>query len=251
MVHQSRLRIFEIAGVMGLNCEGNQLTLAMSLPDYMSLSIYEPGKEPLTIVSTNLGDIHDVRMVNGELYVVSTGTNEIVIVDAKGRIKKQWRFDGYSDSWHVNCLDVWNGRLVASAFGKFETYRGYKHNTKGNGIVFDIETKEVLKGSLSAPHTPRHDDNGVYFVCDSSGNSLVRFSNQTEDKLDFPGAFTRGIAITNDSIYLGLSSLRSHKNGGTQSIETAQVTQIDRRLFKPVKSIALEAAEIYDILVLN
>jgi hypothetical protein len=253
LLEKGKAFCFSLPGCSGLWLEGNKLYVSVMSASCMNLLIYEPGKLVQTIISSKLGDIHDVRMIDDQLYVVSTGTNEVAIVDMTGRVRERWPMHGYGDSCHINCLDVWDGRLVATAFGKFTTYRGYKGRTQGSGILYDVKTHETLFDGYSAPHTPRRDENGAVYVCDSRGEG-VSYHNKDEKKMiSFPGTFPRGMEITKDKIYVGLSSLRHRADtkDGDECIPSAQLAVVDRKTFATLKRVSLPQAEIYDVLAVN
>jgi uncharacterized protein (TIGR03032 family) len=207
------------------------------------------------IVNHAYGDVHDVRFQFGQLYVVSTYTNEVVQLDGAGNLVHQWKFPGENDSWHLNCLDLWNGRYVVSCFGRFERSRQYKEDGVGAGIVFDLETQETLWDGLSYPHTPRMDSEGRQYICDSGTNRLLRRdpdgSNQRE--ICFPQAFTRGMAFGRNRIYVGLSSLRVQpvqENPRHKCIPNARIAVLDKETLEIVDEIDLPCLEIYDIVCL-
>lgn len=251
MLDEGKLYCFALSGCTGLWRDGDKLYVSIVAADCMKLRVYEPGKEAKNIVSSKLGDIHDVCISNDQLYVVSTGTNEVAVVDFTGKVSKSWKMQGFGDSCHINCLDVWDGRLVATAFGRFSTYRGYKGKTAGNGIILDVQTQETIFNGYSAPHTPRRDKNGAVLVCDSRAKGInYRYKEETKT-ISFPGSFPRGMAILDDKIYVGLSSLRHPDSPDQSFIASAQVAVVDKETHEVTKKVTLPQAEIYDIMVLR
>ena len=251
MLEGGKLFRFALSGCTGLYRDGDQLYVSIVAADCMKLRVYEPGKQTKTIVSSKLGDIHDVLIMDDQLYVVSTGTNEVAIVNMNGSVDSSWKMQGFGDSCHINCLDVWDGKLVATAFGKFSTYRGYKGKTAGAGIILDVKSQEILSTGFSAPHTPRRDKEGAVFVCDSRAKGISYQYGEERKTITFPGSFPRGLAITDDRIYVGLSSLRHGAHGTDECIDSAQVAMVDKKTFEVLKKVSLPLAEIYDVLVLR
>ncbi len=98
-------------------------------------------------------DIHDVLCHENSIYLVGTKKNEIVKLDRDGSEVKRWVFDGDDDSCHINCLGIWNKRVVFSAFGEFRESRGYKGNTIAAGYIQDLITGKKLVAGLSQPHS--------------------------------------------------------------------------------------------------
>ncbi len=252
MLENGKLFSFALPACTGLWLSDNKLFVSVTSADCMKLKIYEPGQEVKTIVSSKLGDVHDVLLLDEELYVVSTGTNEVVIVDMTGRISKSWKLQGFGDSCHINCLDIWNGRLIATAFGKFTTYRGYKGKTQGSGIVFDVKTQEIISNGYSAPHTPRRDTNGATYICDSRAESVTLDYRDEKKVISFPGSFPRGLALTENTIYVGLSSLRHRADIDYHHvISSAQVAIVDKKTLEVKKRVSLPQTEIYDVLFIR
>jgi hypothetical protein len=183
--------------VRAIYCQ--QTIIHLHLPDQVSI-----------ITNPNYTHVHDVRVQFGQLLLVSTGTNEVVQLDFTGKLLRRWKFPGEGDTRHLNCLDLWNGRYVVSCFGRFEKVRQFKDDGTGAGIVFDLETDETLWDGLTYPHTPRM-HKGRQYVCDSRTNRLLmRECGSSEVReLNFPGAFTRGIAFGAKHMYVGLSAIRN------------------------------------------
>ncbi len=204
------------------------------------------------IANSSYNQVHDVRYQFGQLYVVSTGTNEVVQLDAEGKLAYQWKFPGEQGSWHLNCIDLWNGRYVVSCFGRKEKPSDYAGSWHEQGVVFDLESGDVLWSRLTKPHTPRMDKDGRQYVCDSETNRLL--IRQTDDKIReicFPGAFTRGLAFGNKHIYVGLSAIR-HRGVSEidpNSIPNARIAILDKDSFDQVGLINLPSAEVYDIIL--
>lgn len=191
-------------------------------------------------------DVHYVLWHEGNLIVSNTGCNEILWVTPYGEIVRRWRAPGERDSWHLNDVTVHEGRLLACAFGRYPTYRGYKERQySGDGIVFDVETgKDVLTG-LCGPHHPRFFD-GRWTVCNSLCNEVLQIehgSGTVIRRLNL-GRFTRGVAITDDLLLVGESAARSSYIEG----ETAAVAVISRRDWKVLGRVPIPFREISDIL---
>jgi hypothetical protein len=204
-----------------------------------------------TMTNADLAEVHDVIVFNGAIWAVSTGTNEIVRLNWDGTTAEIIKLPGEPDAWHVNCLDVWNGKLIASCFGKFEKHRGWKDKEKDNGLIFDVSTQADLWKGLTMPHTPRLLDDGTRVVCNSN-EGTVRFlsaSGQHRD-LSYPGYFTRGFATSEQFHYVGLSERRNSDVPPRQG-QTGRIALIERGTLKQLDQIVLPFREIYDILILG
>lgn len=193
----------------------------------------------------DLGDIHDVIALDGYLYVVGTTRNEVVKFDEYGNELFRWRMPGADDSQHLNCLAVWDGRVVYSAFGEFSDHRGYKGKTAEQGFVKDLETGKVLISGLSQPHSViQHGKN--LLLANSDIKELCEFSPEgvlvRSKKL--PG-YTRGVWVKQNVIYVGLSRSR---NTDILSLDTATVVALDCDSLEEIGRIAIPANEIYSII---
>ena len=232
----------------GLRIEGGRLYYAYVDHDHLRIGTVDDRGEHGYIVNTEIGDIHDIRYFNGELLAVSTVTNEICVVAQTGELKDRWRFPGCGDAWHLNCLDSWNGKLVVSAFGKFDWHRQWKKNYKGEGIIVDVKTHEVLWQGLSQPHSPRMLPDGTKCVCDSQAQKLLVDRDGEIKAVTFPDKYPRGLSFGKENLYVGLSQSRRVDMLKAEEAK-AGVSVVDRKTLTPTQFIPLPVVEIYDVLV--
>ncbi len=237
----------------GLWLDEGRLFWSIQHTDHFRCICLEPSGERWQLINTQISDVHDIRMVDGEMYVVSTGTNEIVTLSEEGIITRRWPMEGMADAWHLNCLDVWDQRVVVCCFGKFENHRGYKGKADNKGIVFDLLTGDILWSGLCFPHTPRIDTLGRKIICDSKyGKLQIDHGNGKIQEMKFLGSFTRGLAITPKYIYVGLSSLR-HRTDSYRTKDTilsAAIAVLDFSTLEHLRTVSLPVRQIYDILLL-
>lgn len=194
-------------------------------------------------------DFHDVLHHKGKLYLVSTGTNEVIVFDTNGLEVERYTFPGGNDSWHINCLGIWEDRIVLSAFGEFEEHRGYKRNSKNQGFILDLEANKKLWEGLSQPHTPvQYGDN--YYICNSEEMQVLR-RNRITSKIDCIqlDGYTRGIAFSQHYMYIGLSQSRNNSNAGSSN--QARILALNLQTHEVCGEIHLPFAEIYDIRLLE
>jgi uncharacterized protein (TIGR03032 family) len=231
----------------GLWRQDDRLFRSLQHPDHLEIIEYDQYGTEAILVTTDVCDIHDIRFFEGHLVAVSTSTNEIVALSEDGEIKERWQLPGEGDAWHTNCLDVWNGRLVCSAFAQSKQHREWKGKTEGLGIVFDVKTQEVIWHGLNQPHTPRMDEQGNKYICDSANRRVCidRGDGQIQ-YLELPEGYTRGLAFTDSHLFVGLSQSRNIDLG--QGSQSAAIAVIDRKTLKQVASITLPVIEIYDLL---
>lgn len=186
-------------------------------------------------------DTHDAVWHDGRLVVVSTSTNSLLWLDRGGEVTRTWTAPGNGDAWHLNSLVVDGGRLLACAFGRFAEHRGWAAPgaARGRGTVFDVESGETVVEGLNCPHTPFRLD-GRWAVCDSAENTLVVLEGG-EVLMRVPlGGWTRGAAILDDRVYVGVSARREE-----DPRSRAAVVALDRATLAEVARIPVPAREIY------
>ncbi|MFK7757745.1 MAG: TIGR03032 family protein [Flavobacteriales bacterium] len=176
---------------------------------------------PRITFNTGNVDIHDLNFgENGELYAVNTLFSCIVSIDAEYNFTPYWKpnfINKYvsEDRCHLNGMAMKNGKpKYASAFNEGNTARSWKENITKTGVIFDVETGEVVCRNLGMPHSPRI-FNGELYVLLSATGELVRVnpklgSYEAVVKLD---GFVRGMSLHGEYLFIGLSKLR--KNSST------------------------------------
>jgi hypothetical protein len=223
----------------GVDSTDEMVVRSIQADGHMIVTIYGDTTAKL-VVSDKASNVHDVRILDGKIYAVSTGTNEVLQLNKDGSIAKTWSFGSGKDSWHINGVDMWDGKLVASAFGKFEGDGAYEGKTRGAGMVFEVESQKDVWTGLSGPHTPRSDADGRKYICDSGSNRLMIKQGAGDKVVEFPGAFPRGLAFGRSSVYVGLNFL-SGQSG------SSKIAVLDKQTFEKTAEIQLEIPEIYDI----
>lgn len=235
--------VLERRDCTGLSIDGGRWARAIIGHPSCDLEWREEGGAPQRIrLAAGLDDIHDVMWHGDEMLVVSTSTNEVMRVGADGSIKIIQQFPGVGDAWHLNCLALWDGRVVASAFGEFASNRGYKGATHEAGFVFVLDGGERLWQGLSQPHSPLQVE-GTYYVCDSE-TKRVLWRNADAEGCIFFDAYTRGLAVAGEYLFVGLSSSR---NEGTDGGGNGRVAVLCRQDHRIIGTLPLPFREVYAI----
>jgi len=192
-----------------------------------------------------VGDPHDLLALgDNRVLCVSSRDNAIVSIAPDGTLAPRWRVDAAIDAWHVNCLAMHDGRLYATAFGRFDTFRGW-HPTrgKGAGILFDVDTGETVAGGLSQPHSPRFID-GAWLICNSAEFSVVRVGAHGA-RITIPvGGFSRGMAAVGPYVYVGVSTPRE----SVHTAATGWLSVIDRERWTEIERIPMPCSGMYDVI---
>jgi hypothetical protein len=117
-------------------------------------------------------DIHDVLLKDGKIYLALTYDNEIVCLNSDYQRINAWKLPGENDSAHLNSIAIYQGRLIASLFGRFKKHREYKNGTLGLGAIIDVHTGKTLIDGLSQPHSLTVKDDLLYFCSSEEKNSM-------------------------------------------------------------------------------
>jgi len=233
-------------GVTGLFADEDLLLIAIQ-PD--RLIAFHSGKKPLNLRAQALWDIHDVLSFGGCYYVAATGHNEILKLARDGSVVESWQFPGESDAWHVNCLSVWRGRVVFSAFGDFRNHQGYKGRTKKSGFVQDLLSGERIIIGLSQPHSLCPFGENL-LLANSEEGQIVEFAPNGRKLRTFTtGGYPRGICVTEKKIYAGVSARRDddHRSDASASL----ITLSPNSLTQTAPPTPIPAKEIYNIVRLH
>lgn len=249
LFHDGVIDRVKSGSITGLWVENGILHFAYVSHDHARIGRLNAAGETTFRVNTDVGDIHDIRYFEGKFYAVSTVTNEICVMTEDGLLTERIRFPGSGDAWHLNCLDNWNGKLVVSAFGEFDWHRQWKGSYKEQGIVADVQTREILWKGLSQPHSPKMLPDGTKCICDSQAQKLLVDRDGEVKAVEFKGKYPRGLSYGEQNLYVGLS--QSRKVAMLKAEEAkAGLAVVDRQSLEVKQFIPLPVVEIYDVLVL-
>jgi len=208
------------------------------------IRVYDRGSVDLDGKALSFSDIHDICLYGDTFCFVGTGGNEIVRMTLEGRETDRWTYPGEEDSMHINCLAVWNGRLVFSAFGDFREHRGYKGRTQRAGFVQDLLSGERIIKELSQPHSLTPSGSNL-LLADSENRSIHEYDasgNLLRTKV--LNGYTRGILVSGRTLFVGLSRSR---NVEETELGTATLVALERDSWRESGRIELPANEIYSI----
>jgi acetolactate synthase-1/2/3 large subunit len=192
------------------------------------------------------GDAHDILWDGAHYVIVSSHTNSIFWVTPSGETGRVWRAPGEDDSWHLNCLLHKDGELFVCAFGRFQRHREWNEKRSNQaGLLFNLRTGEDVVTGLEQPHHPRFID-GAWVMCESASRQLVRVDARTGTRqcVQLAG-FTRGIAVTDDYLFVGESARRD----GPQQSQLSNIAVVGRNNWQVLDRIPLPAREIYDLVL--
>lgn len=196
-----------------------------------------------------LKEPHDIVIRNGHMVVVSTGTNEVLWLSPAGEVVKRQRLPGEGDSWHISGLTAYKDSLAITAFGRFAKFRDWVEKADtGSGLVFDLVENRPLFTGLDRPHTPLHLDKGSWLICNSAKKELLEIdstSGSVTRRAQFD-RWTRGLAMTEDHFFVGLSA-RRRRAGGDSGTALGAIAIVNRHDWKIAAIIPLPFEEVYSI----
>lgn len=225
----------------GLDLHEHTLARGMQ-PD--AVRLYKSDATLQIPLEPSLGDIHDVLAVGDRFYVVGTRGNAIAELSGDGEVLGRWVQGGQDDSCHVNCLALWQGRVIFSAFGDFEATRGYKAGSRGTGYVQDLLSAKRLIGGLSQPHSLTAVGPNLV-LANSEENEIVEYDpDGGAIRRKALGGYTRGILIANGILYVGLSAPRHVE----RPIDGASaIVALDAHSWEELGRVSLPTREVYSI----
>jgi hypothetical protein len=249
------------AGITGL-AQGWDLYFAglQSVPD-CKLAVFGPDLRPKTVVPLpGVRDIHGLRVVNGHLLAVSTGTSKILIIDPLGKDRPRtfWEAPETPTQRHLHLNDYieFEGRRLVL------THKPCVPNQGHNGTIFDIDRGAVVSDGMAQPHSLMASERKL-FVCDSQNWRVIEIEDGVKKTvLKHENRFWRGMAVAGDRIVVAASAMRVFsRSEGTAKRYANEMTVADERYmswlyFLDRRNYAIEAVfpfspisfEIYDVL---
>jgi uncharacterized protein (TIGR03032 family) len=229
----------------GISLNNGELIWVCQSDDARKLKKVNDNELMIVELSSERLDLHDVLADDCNIYLAVTETNEVIRFDKEFNVLERWKLPGEPDSCHLNCIALHHGRLIASIFGRFDSYRGYKGQTRGAGQVIDVRSGEIIIDGLSQPHSLVI-DNDLLYLCNSEEKELCIYDEyELVRRLALPG-YTRGIAIGNNYLYIGLSLSRNIESD-QNSLDRAAIAILSRSTMELAGFTQLPFTEIYDI----
>ena len=243
----SSVRLIDAFPSAGLSASGGRLFRVSSLRqgDGAELLVYDAHGVRHYHRVEGVGDPHDLLALDEQrVLCVSSHDNAIVSIGSDGAVSPYWRADAPVDAWHVNCLALHDGRLFATAFGRFDSFRGWHPNLgKDSGVLFDVESGETVVAGLTQPHTPRFID-GAWVICDSGARTVVRVEANGHRFAIPVGGFSRGMCALGDRVYVGVSTPRE----SLHAVTSGWLSVLDRERWAEIDRIPMPCGGMYDLL---
>lgn len=169
------------------------------------------------------GDIqcHEMAWVGGELWIVNSLFSCLCTLAPRHSFAPRWQPSFISDlaaedRCHLNGLAVDDGRVCyVTALGETNEPRGWRAGKATGGCLMEVPSGHVVARGFCMPHSPRVYGRRVWLLDSGTGRlvALDRHTRQFEIVATLPG-YVRGLSITGDVAFIGLSKIRDTSTFG-------------------------------------
>jgi uncharacterized protein (TIGR03032 family) len=165
--------------------------------------------------------IHEMGFAAGELWIVATAFSCLATLDADNSFIPRWTPPFISaiepgDRCHLNGMAVVGDEVrYVTALGETDEAGAWRAGKASGGVIIDVPTSEVVAGGLSMPHSPRWHDERLWVLESGRGELCVvdLDRGRSETVVELPG-FTRGLALSGRTAFVGLSQIRESSTFG-------------------------------------
>ncbi len=171
--------------------------------------------------------MHELAFAGDELWMCATGFSCLATIDRDHSFVPRWKPPfitdlANADYCHLNGLAMRDDSpAFVTTLGHSAEPGGWRQNKATGGCLIDVATGEVVVSGLSMPHSPRW-HGGRLWLLESGRGTLAAVdlqSGTTETVIELPG-FTRGLALTGDLAFVGLSQIRESSTFGDLPLTT-------------------------------
>jgi uncharacterized protein (TIGR03032 family) len=159
--------------------------------------------------------IHEMTYVGNELSFVNTRFSCLATTDPNYSFVPTWRPKFISqltpdDRCHLNGLGIRNGVIqFVTALGETDGGGTWRENKKSGGILIDVEQNEIITRGLSMPHSPRWHAGRIWLLESGTGSlGFIDPNTLRYEPIVFLPGFTRGLDLTGNLAFVGLSQVR-------------------------------------------
>jgi len=176
---------------------------------------------PRLTYHTGALDIHDLQFgENDTLYGVNTLFSCLVKLNDDYNFVPVWKPKHITelvseDRCHLNGMALKDGKpKYASAFGLGNTHQSWRDTVTTGGVIFDVDSHEVVAANLPMPHSPKIYNNELYVLLSATGElAKINISTGKYDVVTRIEGFVRGMSLHKEYLFIGTSKLR--KNSST------------------------------------
>jgi hypothetical protein len=253
----------DLRGVTGLTYhDGRYWCLAQIYrPGFGLVSLDDQFQVAATYDLGRLREAHSLTPFNGGLLIAETGRNRLVWVETPcpgqaPRVEEYWRHnDQNSDVVHLNAVAVHAGEVYVSLFGE-RPEEGWRLSRKGQ--IVNVTRNQVVYDDLAQPHSLLARGGDLLWLESATGQVHRVAPSGAHDVLARLDGFVRGLAATDDSLYVAASMARRRSRSmGTANAPATKAADKHSWLYRLDRAGTLQesrklssiGAEIYDVLV--
>jgi hypothetical protein len=190
-------------------------------------------------------DVHSIAVLDGTVYAVSTGTDEVLELrltsDRVISERVYWRPDdslGRGDHHHLNSIIARDGELIVSGFGRRSDVERW--SSARDGFIHNVTRDRNLVRGIYQPHSVHAFPDGLGY-CESPLRAARLPAGRSCEQL--PG-YSRGMCAVGSKLLVGTSRGRADAQG------KSNVVRLDAASLRVEAQVDLghPTAEIYDLL---
>lgn len=156
-------------------------------------------------------DAHSLLPWQGELLIVSSGSNQVFAVDwlhdGAPRVRLFFEREPGADTLHMNSLQAFNGRVYLSMFG---CKPGASWRDARDGQILDLTAGgEVVRRGLRHPHS-LFVDRATLLCLSSRDGSLIHVAGAPRGADRPLDGYVRGALAAGGKLFVGTSTPRTH-----------------------------------------
>jgi hypothetical protein len=195
----------------------------------------------------SVADPHGLMFRDDRIWVVSSGSNEVVRFDLEGQFPTNatsvYRHDD-AEPQHFNGIARHGARILVSAFGVAASISREVSNT---GYLLDIEHGEMVRQGLDQPHSPV--TVGVELLFCESKRSVIWYDDARALQLD---GYLRGLTVAPDGlIHVAACRPRPPREQLSAERGDAEILSVTRNgVLRSCRALSGVGAEVYDLLSL-
>lgn len=175
---------------------------------------------PRLTYHTGALDVHDLHFgADEKLYAVNTLFSCIVTFDSHYNFTPVWMPPQITelvseDRCHLNGMAMQDGKpKYASAFNQGNAHQSWRENITKTGVIFDIESNEIVATGLAMPHSPKIYNNNLYVLQSATGElTQIDVATGKQTAVANIGGFVRGMTLVGDYLFVAKSKLRQNSS---------------------------------------
>jgi uncharacterized protein (TIGR03032 family) len=205
-------------------CTRKEVWFLRDAPD-IAAKLQPPGHHDACFLARTThftGDIeaHESAWIGGEFWIVNTLFSCLAALHPHYSFAPRWRPPFVSalrpeDRCHLNGLAVVDGQpRYVTALAETDSPAGWRAVKHNGGCLIEVPTGRLLVRGLALPHSPRVDDNQIFFLHSGQGELDVAdpLTGQVSAVAPLPGV-ARGLGLHGGFAFVGLSRARPTLEG--------------------------------------